>query len=160
MKFARVAGVAAVVALFGLWSQNSAAAVPHWTDEYLSDPAMAPVIQRCLAVHPGKNPMVELIFHAYRGAVQVRTLDVAGVRHACVVEIDGAKLMSHSAVFETEGPLFVPARDGAFAPKGDCLVTTPITHGQRLQGWKVTQRPPLPDDQPDYCSAPVWTGLE
>ncbi|HVK52278.1 MAG TPA: hypothetical protein VM469_11150 [Pseudoxanthomonas sp.] len=160
MKFARVAGVAAVVALFGVWSQISVAAVPHWTDEYLPDPAMEPVIRRCLAVHPGKNPMVELIYHAYRGAVTVYTLDVAGVRHSCVVEIKGAKLMSHEVVFKTDGPLFVPARAGARPPKGDCLVVTPIKHGKRLQGWKVAQRPPLPDDQPDYCSAPVWTGLE
>lgn len=160
MRFTRVAGVASVVALFALCSQASSASQPHWTDEYLSNPAMAPVIQRCLAVHPGKHPMVELIFHAYRGVVDVRTLDTAGVRHACVVEIKGAKLMSHKVVFETDGPLFVPARAGARAPKGECLVVTPIKHGQRLQGWKVAQRPPLPDDQPDACSAPVWTGLD
>ena len=145
----------------GLLAAAGQPSIPDWA-HLIDKPGNLLAIKACLAVHPkeGGVPYVAMVWEAYQDGLGVRTIDASSRVYSCVASTVSGAVESSAPVFESEGPLFVSVDQTRVAPTGHCIRTRPVMVANVLQGWLVSQRPPLDDpNAPDECSAPVWSDM-
>jgi hypothetical protein len=145
--------------LLGQTIQAQASEPNDWT-QFLSDPRFMPAIKNCLAAHPkAEGPAVVMsVWHGSLEGVGVMTTDLTGRRNNCFARKDTGVVSDSRTVFDLPGPMFVSVDQAKVAPKGECIVSTPVYIDRRLQGW-ILRQPALDPYIPSACSTPIWTDL-